>query len=276
VLAMASSPTFNLNDVSSPSQFARIRGSGSALVDRATQGGYPPGSTFKVVTATAALKSGRYTPDTSFDDTGVFVVNGLPIRNFGGEVWGHQTLTGALTHSVNTIFARVGHDLGAQTLGAEMTEYGFGKRPPIDLPSDQVLASGRYEGGRVLANDQSGEDAARIAIGQERLRVTPLQMALVASAIADGGVLHAPFLLRRAVDRGGSTVFQQRPRVLATVAPAQVAAELNDMMRNVVEEGTGTAANLSTSGVDVAGKTGTAETGVQGRNDAWFIGFAPA
>src|SRR5262249_20432431 len=86
VLAMASSPTFNLNDVSSPSQFARIRGSGSALVDRATQGGYPPGSTFKVVTATAALKSGRYTPDTSFDDTGVFVVNGLPIRNFGGEV----------------------------------------------------------------------------------------------------------------------------------------------------------------------------------------------
>jgi peptidoglycan glycosyltransferase len=276
VLAMASSPTFNLNDVASPSQFARIRGSGSALLDRATQGGYPPGSSFKVVTATAALKTGRFTPDTSFHDTGVFVENGLPIRNFGGEVWGDQTLTGALTHSVNTIFARVGHDLGAKTLGAEMSEYGFGKRPPIDLPSDQVLASGRYEGGRLLANDQSGEDAARIAIGQERLRVTPLQMAMVASAVADGGVLHAPYLLTRAVDRGGATVVQQRPRVLGTTSPPQVAAELNDMMRNVVQEGTGTAANLSTSGVQVAGKTGTAETGVAGRNDAWFIGFAPA
>jgi peptidoglycan glycosyltransferase len=138
-----------------------------------------------------------------------------------------------------------------------------------------VLPSGRIgPRGGLLPNDQPGEDAARIAIGQERLGVTPLQMAMVAGAVANNGVLRAPYLLTRAVDRGGSVVFEQRPRDLGEATSPQTAASLNVMMRRVVEEGTGTAAALF--GLAVAGKTGTAETGRADRNFAWFIGFAPA
>jgi penicillin-binding protein A len=276
VLAMASTPGFDLNKVLTDYKSV-LAIPGHALLDRATQGRYPPGSTFKVVTAASALGTGRYTPQSQFTDTGSVDVHGQSIRNFGGEVWGTHDLSFALTHSINTTFAKLGLDLGPKTLGSMMSAFGFGERPPIDLPTSQVLPSGRIGSqGQILPNDQSGEDTARIGIGQERLAVTPLQMAMVASAIANGGVLYEPHFLREAVDRGGSVVLQQQPKVLRTVMSPQVAAELNTMMRRVVEEGTGTAAALSSSGVQVAGKTGTAETGRGNLNDAWFIGLAPA
>jgi peptidoglycan glycosyltransferase len=275
VLAMASAPGFNLEDVANPAAFKRILSeSGSPLLDRATQGLYPPGSTFKVVTATAALESGDFTPQTGFNDTGTLVVHGLRINNFGGERFGRHTLSDALTHSINTTFAKIGTVLGAKRLGDTMTAYGFGIRPPIDLPEDQVAVSGRLQGSKVLPNDDPDMDVARVAIGQERLNVTPLQMAMVAAAIADGGEMHAPYLLRTVTDHGGSTVFAQAPRPLGTATTPQVASELTAMMQRVVEEGTGTRAALA--GLSVAGKTGTAETGQAGRNQAWFIGFAPA
>jgi penicillin-binding protein A len=264
VLAMASTPGFDLNTVLTDYRSV-LAIPGHALLDRATQGRYPPGSTFKVVTAAGALGTGRYTPQSQFTDTGSVDVHGQSIRNFGGEVWGTHDLSFALTHSINTTFAKLGLAVGAKTLGSMMSAFGFGERPPIDLPT-----------GQVLPNDQDGEDTARIGIGQERLAVTPLQMAMVASAIANGGVLYEPHLLREAVDRGGSVVLEQRPKELRRVMSPQVAAELNTMMRRVVEEGTGTAAALSSSGVQVAGKTGTAETGRGDLNDAWFIGIAPA
>jgi peptidoglycan glycosyltransferase len=275
VLAMASAPGFDLSQVSDPRAFKAILSEpGSPLLDRATQGRYPPGSTFKVVTATAALGSGDFTPATGFVDTGSVDVHGLRINNFGGKRFGRHTLSDALTFSINTTFAKIGTALGAARLGAAMTAYGFGTRPAIDLPEDQVAISGRLQGNAVLPNDDPNEDVARLAIGQERLNVTPLQMAIVAAAIADGGELHAPYLLRTATDRGGSTVFAQAPRPLGMAMTPEVASALNAMMRRVVEEGTGTAAALS--GLSVAGKTGTAETGQAGRNQAWFIGFAPA
>ena len=157
-----------------------------------------------------------------------------------------------------------------------MTAYGFGERPPIDLPAGEVFPSGRYDGDELLPNDQAGLDAARLAIGQEQLLVTPLQMAMVAAGVANDGKLMAPHLGRRAVDRGGSVVREQRPTQMRQSSSAEVANELTEMMTRVVEEGTGTAAALSGTGVQVAGKTGTAETGDANRNQAWFIGFAPA
>ena len=278
VLAMVSHPDFNLNDVAGVDSFRRIRNTpGSPLLNRATAGRYPPGSTFKVVTTTAALDSGLYTPQSRFVDRGTYPTSGPPIRNFGGEVFGVHTLTTALTNSINTTFAKIGDELGAARLGATMDSYGFGKRPPIDLPEGEVLPSGRIgQGGRVLPNGQKGSDVARIAIGQERLASTALQMAMVSATVASGGVLRAPFLMRKITDRGGNVVREQGPRELGRVASPGVMADLTAMMRRVVEEGTGTAAALSSSGVAVAGKTGTAETGVAGRNAAWFIGFAPA
>jgi peptidoglycan glycosyltransferase len=275
VLAMASRPGFDLADVLT--DFGRVRrAGGSPLLNRATAGRYAPGSTFKVVTATAALESRLYTPTSRFNDTGIFRTAGPPIRNFGGRKFGPHTLTTALTKSINTTFASIGQALGATTLGKTMTAYGFGERPKIDLPTGEVLPSGRFDGASLLPNSEGGIDAARVAIGQERLAATPLQMAMVAATVASGGVLRRPYLMRRIVDRGGATVREGRPLDVGRVADASVMANLTAMMRRVVEEGTGTAAALSASGVAVAGKTGTAETGVAGRNAAWFLGFAPA
>jgi len=128
----------------------------------------------------------------------------------------------------------------------------------------------------LLPNDQAGLDTARLAIGQERLLVTPLQMAMVAAGVANDGTVMAPRIGRRAVDRGGSVVRELRPSVVGQSSSPEVANQLTEMMTRVVEEGTGTAAALSGIGVQVAGKTGTAETGDDDRNQAWFIGFAPA
>ena len=274
VLALASFPSFDLQQA--VTDFDAIPTEGSPFIDRATAGLYPPGSTFKVVTATAALESGEFTPSSSFDDTGSYSTPGGPIRNFGGEVYGRHDLATALTKSINTTFARVGDELGAGTMGEQMTRYGFGERPPVDLPADEVLPSGRRDGGTLLPNTEEGMDVARLAIGQERLTVTPLQMAMVAAAVANGGTLMAPHLMTRIRDRGGDVVQTAGPKELGDVMDATTAADLTSMMQSVVEQGTGTPANLSAAGVDVAGKTGTAESDDPNRNQAWFIGFAPA
>lgn len=273
VLAMVSSPSYDPSKITTDFESITRQPNGP-LVNRAVAGRYAPGSTFKVITAVAALDSGSYEPRTRFADTGSFVVNGRAIRNFGGAVFANHDLTFALTKSVNTTFARVGDVLGARRLGDTMTAFGFGGRPPIDLPEDAVAISGRFRDGALLDNGDTTGDAARLAIGQEALQVTPLQMALVTAAIANGGTRVRPYLVRRVTTRSGEQVAAAETTSLGTATSATTAAAVAGMMRRVVQEGTGTQAALS--GLSVAGKTGTAETGVEGRNNAWFIGFAPA
>jgi penicillin-binding protein A len=272
VIAMASSPTFDLQ--LAVDDFDAIPDEGGPLLNRAVQGLYPPGSSFKTVTASEALESGLYTPDSEFPGGSEYDTPGGPIRNFGGASFGPHTLTTALTFSINTTFAAIGDALGAERMGEIMTAYGFAERPPIDLPD--VAISGRRSGDRVLPNDDEDEDTARLAIGQERLAVTPVQMAMVAGAISNGGTAMAPHLMTRIVDRGGSLVQRGEPEELGQVVSPSNAAELAAMMEDVVREGTGTRAALSGVGVAVAGKTGTAESDDPDRNQAWFIGFAPA
>lgn len=274
ILAMASNPSFNLKDVATD-YTAITKRPDSPLLNRTTQSRQPPGSTFKVITASAAIQEGVAGPSTSFVDTGSYVVNGIPIRNFGGQVFGRHDLTFALTHSVNTTFARLGETLGADRLGERMDAFGFGRRPPLtDLPPGEIQASGRFRGTTLLSDTQPGEDVARIAIGQERVLATPLQMAMVAAAIADGGMLRQPYLVSRVRDRKGDLIRQVHPEELGQAIRSDVAADISAMMLNVVKEGTGTAAALS--GLQVAGKTGTAEISATSGNMAWFIGFAPA
>jgi peptidoglycan glycosyltransferase len=238
------------------------------------QQGYPPGSTFKVITATAALETGLFTPTSMFNDTGSIIASGQPLGNFAGEKFGPNTLTFALTHSINTTFAKVGIALGAERLGSAMDAFGFGRAPSVDLPAGMVVPSGRYSHSTLLPANQAGEDTARIGIGQEQLLVTPLQNAMVAAAIADHGTIMTPYLVQRVTDTGGSVLMTHHDTVFSTATTPAVAAEVTTMMRDVVQEGTGTAAALT--GLDVAGKTGTAETSRTGINDAWFIGFAPS
>jgi penicillin-binding protein A len=269
VRVMASIPDFDPNTV--PGSFAELnRSSGSPLFDRATQSGYPPGSTFKVVTATAALDSGRFTPDTVVSGRSPQTIGGVPLTNFGNKSFGQVALTTALTNSVNTVWAQVGERLGKDKMYEYMRRFRFNSRPAIDLPSDELRPSGVFAG-RKLLDDSDAVDIGRVAIGQERLLVTPLQMAMVVSAIANGGSLMRPRLVEQVKDVDGRTVRLVKPSEESRVMKLSTARVLASMMSQVVKEGTGTAAALA--GIDVAGKTGTAEVG--GTNQAWFIAFAP-
>jgi peptidoglycan glycosyltransferase len=240
----------------------------------ATQGLYPPGSTFKTVTATAALDTGKYEPGSKVSGKNGKIISGTPLKNFGGEDFPDVDLTFALTHSINTVWAEVGVKLGRSTMADYMERFGFGAKPPMDFPSDQMSTSGSYRKGKVISETSRFVDVGRTAIGQALLLVTPLQMATVAQTIGNGGVRMEPRLVEKVVDPDGRTVDEPLPKEAERVMSAETAARLTAMMKQVVKEGTGTAAALE--GVEVAGKTGTAEIDINaGINDLWFIGFTP-
>lgn len=250
------------------------------LLDRASQGLYPPGSTFKVVTAAAGLESGVITPETTINAPGTIIDEGHVLANDYEKDWGDISLDTALTNSVNTWFGQLGQKVGQSQLFETMEKFGFNSTPPIDLPSTQVYESGVYEDRHTLHRNDP-VDLARVAIGQERLLATPLQIAMVAAAVANKGKLMKPQIWNRVVDPDGRTVKHLDPSQYSQPISAKTAEQLTTAMEGVVREGTGT--NAAIPGVQVAGKTGTAETpgnkacggGVE-ENQAWFMGFAPA
>ena len=283
VLALASTPSFDPNLVEGRfGEIERIQAPctpAAPLLDRATAGRFVPGSTFKVVTAAAALDTGRFTPESEFDDPGFCTLFGQRVFNFSDQGtpsgFGRVTLAESLENSINSVFCNLGKELGAGTVLEYAERFGFYDRPPIELPSDEVLISGLYRNGRLYKPDDPTQvDPGRLAFGQERLIVTPLQMALVAAGVANDGVVMEPKLVERIVAPDGDLIERFDPEEWKEAIKPSTAAELTTMMTRVVESGTGT--NAQISGVDVAGKTGTAETGVAGRNNTWFIAFAPA
>jgi penicillin-binding protein A len=288
VVAMASTPTYNANLINKPrgyEKIGRIKGScgdATALQNNATQGLYPPGSTFKLITASAALDTGAYTPTSRFYDPGYCTEYGKRVYNSsapdspgGHEAFGSVDLSAALEHSINAVFCKIGMHLGAKTVLDYAKRYGFYSLPPIDLPPNAINASGLYKNGKLwFPTDSNQVDSGRLAFGQERMLVTPLQMALVAATIANGGVQPKPYLVQKILAPDGSTVSSTAPQMLGRVIKPQTAAELNRMMQLVVQSGTGTSAQIP--GVAVAGKTGTAELGLGNVYDPWFVAFAPA
>jgi peptidoglycan glycosyltransferase len=275
IRVMASVPGYDPNTVKDQQQFSALnRDNDAPLLNRNTQAGYPPGSTFKVVTAIAAIDSGRYTPDSLISGRNGKRISGVPLNNDQGETFGDITLTEALTKSVNTVFGEIGEKLGKATMKKYMDRLGFGAPVEVDLPRDERAASGERKGGRIIPATNGAVDVGRMAIGQDKLTVTPLQMAMVASAVANGGKLMKPHIADRVVDRDGRTVRRIAPGEMSQVMSADTASKVGAMMDQVVKEGTGTAAALQ--GIDVAGKTGTAEVGHGCPNQLWFIAFAPA
>jgi peptidoglycan glycosyltransferase len=271
VLVMASHPTFAPADV--VRDFDSVASAESTrLFNRATQGAYPPGSTFKVLTTAAALEDG-VSPDRLFKGGCSFATAGPDIQNFGGSCNGPHDLTTALTKSINTTFAELGSELGDARLREQMAAFGFFEKPPLrGLPASEVRASGLTgEDGRPLP-EETPIDAARTAIGQDKLTVSPLQMALVTAGIANGGKVPMPTLVERITAPGGRVVERVEPETWTEAIRPDTARTLTEMMRNVVTEGSGVQASID--GVEVAGKTGTADA--PSGNITWFIGFAPA
>jgi peptidoglycan glycosyltransferase len=277
VKVMASTPSFDPNRLRVPGAYEKLTKDtqGRPLVNRAVQFGYAPGSTFKVVTATAAIDTGQFTPRSTLSGRNDLLVSGVPLGNDDDESFGQITLTEALTKSVNTVWAQVAEKLGKRTMARYMSRFGFDRKPELDYPAEEMSASGEYLGERILSPTSPRVDVGRMGIGQDKLAVVPLQMAEVAAAVANHGRLMVPHLTERIVDSDGRTVQRISPRTQSVVMKRSTAADVTGMMEAVVTEGTGTAAQIP--GVQVAGKTGTAETQIgTAINNVWFIAFAPA
>jgi penicillin-binding protein A len=272
VKVMYSNPTYNPNHPA-----ACPKTPGCSELNDATQAHYAPGSTFKIVTATAAIDSGLYTPNSMINGNSPITVSGVPLQNDGNQSWGPQTLTTAMTYSINTIFAQVTEHVGRSTMTKYMKRFGFYRVPPLDYPAGEMAASGvRDPQGRLISPTSPDVDLGRMGIGEGAVSTTPLQMAMVAAAVANGGKLMRPHLTARVVNPDGVTVKTIQPTVYSQVMKPSTAREVTDMMTKVVEEGTGTAVQLN--GISVAGKTGTASIGAPGSNltQPSFVAFAPA
>ena len=231
----------------------------------------------KVVTAAAALDSGEFEPSTVLNADSPKQISGIELQNSGGQSFGDIDMTTALTNSVNTYWAQVGEQLGAETMVEYMERFGFYSVPELDYPPTEMEESGVYNSDGDLVRE--GFDVGRVAIGQGgaegQLLATATQMAEVAAAVANGGALMQPTFLQEAKDPDGRTIEElgdgdEQTRVISE----ESAAQLTEMMTNVTREGT--ASGLSVGGVEFAGKTGTAEIDLEGTNQPWFISFAPS
>jgi peptidoglycan glycosyltransferase len=284
VLALVSEPTYDPNLLASQDPKV-VRDSwdelnedpDKPLLSRASDELFPPGSTFKLVTASAALENG-FGPDSLWPNPNELdlPLTDATIENFGGSTCsgGSQiTLADALRQSCNVVFGEVGLELGADALAEQAREYGFTAEPGEDLvPFDIPWTSGVFPAPETFAEREPA--VAISAIGQQDVAANPLQMALVAAAIGNGGVEMQPRLVTEARDPTGQVIAEFAPQEFSQPLSAANAAALTQMMVGVVESGTGTAAQIP--GVTVAGKTGTAQHGEGANPHAWFVSFAPA
>jgi penicillin-binding protein A len=277
IRAMWSNPSFDPNPISSHRP-GRIRQAWENLNEQtpnplqhiATTRGFPPGSTFKVVTAAAALESGRFNPQSTFDDPVSFTPpqTSSSISNFSGGTCaggGQISLADALRVSCNTTFAQLGLEVSGPMAGVT-TGMGFNRRIPFDVSTE----ASTFE----RADENNLPRRSLAGIGQGDVVTTPLQMALVAASIANGGETPKPRLVEEVRDPSGGIVARPSDESIGTAMSESTARTLTEMMVAVVTDGTG--ANAQIPGLEIAGKTGTAQSAEGAAPHAWFIAFAPA
>jgi peptidoglycan glycosyltransferase len=276
ILAMVSTPSYDPNLLASHST-SEVRANyeqlskadGRPMLNRAIRETYPPGSTFKIVTSAAALESGRYGPDSEVNNDAELdlPLTDATLPNYDGDVCnssGRATLTDALMYSCNVAFGDIGMQLGDDALRTQAEKFGFNEA--FEVPMRSVPSR--------FPEELDEPQTAQAAIGQFDVRATPLQMAMVAAAVANRGVLMKPYLVQEVRAPDLSVLDTTRPRELGTAVSPQTAASLAQMMTAVVDAGTGT--NAQIPGVKVAGKTGTAQQGEGRKPHAWFVSFAPS
>lgn len=274
IRALVSHPTYDPNLLSShdllsvEQAWADLNADPSRPMTNRAIGGdlYPPGSTFKLVVAAAALESGDYDPDSVLEAPLRYTLPGTStsIPNFGGATCGvndEATLAESIRTSCNTSFAWLANELGADAIAEQAEAFGFGERFEIPLP----VTPSSYP------SDLDDAQVALTGIGQHDVRVTPLQVAMLTSAIANDGEMMQPYLIDVIRDQDLNILSRGEPDVASSPISAQTATELTEMMTEAVATGSGSAAGIP--GVSVAGKTGTAEFGTSGAAHAWFTGF---
>lgn len=280
ILAMVSHPGFDANQVNNPSYWQSLLSpsANSPLINRAVNGYYPPGSTFKIITLSAALDSGIMSLSTSFNGAaalGPLNVDGYVypdtinnLNDCGGRVVSPPiTLEEALVCSDNIVFAQVGLALGASRFLDYAHAFGLDNVPPFDIPVSESRV-------RTPGETFNRIQLSSSAFGQGGLHLTPLQMLMADEAIADNGSIPRPVLVKKVTAPDGSAVKTAAEGTLYQPITATAAEQVRQAMIQVVAQGSGVLAQIP--GVTIAGKTGTAETGTGGLPHAWFICFAPA
>lgn len=269
VLAIVSKPSFNPNNLQEIWQSINTD-KNRPLLNRATAGLYPPGSTFKTVTAVSALENMPGVRNRTFQDNGELRISDkYSLHNFEGETFGNIDFKNGYVHSSNVVFGTLGLELGNDKLKETAEKFYFNK----DIPADGIpVEQSKFP---ILKNYEKGS-IAQSAIGQSSDLASPLQMALVSSTIANGGIMMKPQLVKEVQTSKGILVKSIQPESLGQIISTSTANTMRDYMKSVVEEGTGV--NAAVEGVDVCGKTGTADHQVDGKDatpHSWFIGFAP-
>ena len=270
VLALASSPTYDADDVDN---ILSSGGDSSALYNRATQALYSPGSTFKIVTLTTALADNVATESTQYDSPSTLDIGGGKVTNFNNSSYGTITLQRATELSANTVFAQLGDQIGADGLVSSSEKFGFNNALNFDLPLAKSLMPDpnemtEWETAWAAAGEPVGEHASPAGP-----QATVLQMALVGCAIANNGTIMQPYLVDSVNNSDGKNSYRATPSTMSNVCSSSVAKRVRTVLEGVVNNGTGKAAAIS--GVQIAGKTGTAETG-QEKDDRWFVGMGPS
>ncbi|MDR3315896.1 MAG: FtsW/RodA/SpoVE family cell cycle protein [Coriobacteriales bacterium] len=281
-LALASAPTYNTNDVVSilgatGDDGTGLGGGNSVLFNRATQALYAPGSTFKIVTLSAALTSSSITLDSSYDAPASLEIGNAPITNHGNDAFGIISLKTAFAYSSNTVFAQVADELGASSLVQAAERFGFNQTLNTDFdvttslmpdPSEMTQWETAWAGVGQPVGTQGG--GHKSPAGPQ---ATVLQMAMVGSAVANDGILMKPYVVDCVLSSEGKAVSTTTPTALYTPLSPGVAAKVQDAMLGVVTGGTGMEAQVG--GYTVYGKTGTAQTSRDGRDveDSWFVGY---
>ncbi|MBP1744133.1 MAG: penicillin-binding protein [Firmicutes bacterium] len=266
ILALVSKPSYDPNSLDEDWEDINSNAD-MPLINRATAGLYPPGSTFKVITAASAIENISGIMDRTFEDNGKIVFNdNESLSNYGGEVLGDISFEGAFVHSSNVVFGTLGMELGNGKLKDTAEAFNFNADTPADgvtIENSVFPSFGFFEKGNI----------AQSAIGQSEVLATPMEMALVASTVANGGVMMKPYIVSQVMTSSGDTVKTIEPGQIRQVISADTASIIKDFMRKVVTDGTGT--NAAVSGIEVCGKTGTADHAEGSEPHSWFIGFAP-
>lgn len=260
ILAMVSLPDFNPETIEKdwPSM---MEDENSPFLARATQGLYPPGSTYKIVTAAGVYDNGMTTE--TFEDEGLFKKGDVTVYNYNKESFGKLDIKTAFEVSSNYVFCTLGYEMGADAVKAEAEKFGVNKSFEFDIPVSQS---------QIQYKKMTDLDGALVSIGQGGLVMTPLHVAMMASAVANNGKMMKPYIVETVTTENGTVIGQTKPSVLYDSIGTACADYIEDMMIGVVEDGTGTGAQIS--GITVAGKTGTAENETD-KDHAWFVGYAP-